>query len=140
MTDTEEGRSNRTITIVLLVVAATVLLFWDVYVATNDVKDDTISEFLRDLSYDFWILPYLLMGVMGHLFWNRDEGSSRTFRPQVLVGSSVLVGLRDVVNAFVALPTHPYAPLVTGLIGFTVGAMFWPQARKAVDSTEDTEE
>ena len=67
----EKTKSNRRTTAVLLSVFAGILLVWDIAVAHNEGKGDTISELLRDLSHRFWILPFMLMGVMGHLFWNK---------------------------------------------------------------------
>lgn len=122
----ENSAKLRKTTAALLVISAVGLLLWDIDVATNDVKDDTISELLRDISHRFWILPFMLMGVMGHLFWNRS-GRKKTFKPGLLIGASVLVGSRDLLNWAVELPTWPYANLVLGVLGFLAGALWWPQ-------------
>jgi len=68
---TEAEQRVRRITAILLGGSALGLLVWDVYVANNDLHNDTISEIVRDLSHRFYSLPFILMVVMGHLFWNQ---------------------------------------------------------------------
>lgn len=130
----QQARLLRSVTAGLLAVSASVLLVWDVYVGTNELSDDTISELLRDLSHDFYSLPFILMICMGHFFWNRPPTNmpSKEVRVRMfwfgVVGSSIAVILRDVVNAFVTLPVIDHANLVVGVVGFFVGAVLWPQA------------
>lgn len=125
-----QNRRDRTITIVLLSACALILLVWDVNVAFNEGKNDTISEFLRDVSTNVWVLPFLLMGVMGHLFWNRREGEDRNFRPEILLGSALFVVCIDLTRWATGL-TYPHnSDVLVGLIGFVVGAAFWPQGPK----------
>jgi hypothetical protein len=114
------------------------LLVWDVYVANNDLHNDTISELVRDLSHRFYSLPFILMIVMGHLFWNQPlskrlpvEKRLKTFWTKVVAPAGVVVA-RDLLNLVVALPTFDYANLLMGLIGFFVGALCWPQAMPEV--------
>jgi len=116
----------RKTTAALLGVFSTILLVWDVKVANNDVKEDTISELLRDVSHDFWVLPFALMGVMGHLFWNRP-GTKREIKFNYLVGAVVVVLARDMLGLVVQLPTFTSAPVVVGVLGFMLGAAWWPQ-------------
>ncbi len=116
----------RRLTAVLLVVFSLILLVWDINVAYNDVKDDTISELLRDLSYDRWVLPFALMGVMGHLIWNRP-GEDKPFHFKKLLAVTALVLLRDLINLTYPLPTFQFANLILGLLGFVGGAVWWPQ-------------
>ena len=124
----------RKITAIMLGSAALVLLIWDIWVANNEVANDTISEILRDLSHRFYSLPFILMIVMGHLFWNQpiEARASKEVRIKTFwiyaAGPSAVVILRDVVNLFVQLPTFAYANLVLAAAGFLVGAKFWPQA------------
>jgi cytochrome bd-type quinol oxidase subunit 2 len=108
----------RKTTAILLAVFTVVLLVWDIDVAHNDVKNDTISELLRDISHNFWTLPFVLMGIMGHLFWNR-QGKVRKLRFVV-----------------VTLPTWHYANLIVGTLGFLGGALWWPQLGPSDPSTD----
>jgi len=118
---------------VLLASAALTLLFWDVFVAYNDVAGDTISEIVRDLSHAWWSLPFVFGVITGHFFWNRpkDEMLPRDEHIKVfftrVVGLSSLVIGRDLLNLAHPLPAFPYANLVFVIAGFFVGARWWPQ-------------
>ena len=124
----DEARQLRQTTTILLILCSLILLAWDVKVATNEVKDDTISELLRDVSWDVWLLPFMLMGVMGHLFWNRP-GVHKETKHALLIGSCLVIGLRDIVWHVASLPPLPYANLACGAVGFVLGARWWPQLR-----------
>jgi hypothetical protein len=129
----------RKITAVLLVVFSTILLVWDIGVAYNDVRDDTISELLRDVSHNWWSLPFILMGVMGHLFWNRP-GTERHMKLGLLAGTTAAVVLRDLINLAYPLPTFPFANLCMALLGFVLGALWWPQLIPEDKQEEDSNE
>lgn len=127
--DVKRARGFRRLTVVFLSTSVLGLLIWDIYVANNDVKNDTISEVVRDVSHEFWVIPFALMAVMGHLFWNTATSAERRARLRfktlmALVGA---VGLRDLVNLQVDLPTFFATPLVVGIVGFLLGAWLWPQ-------------
>lgn len=117
-------------------------MVWDVKVAFNDVPGDTISELIRDLGHAWYSLPYIMGVVMGHLFWNRAPAEMREPKEHLRVfflyvgGSSALMLTRDVVNHFVGLPAFTYANLILVVIGFAVGATWWPQALPEEGETE----
>lgn len=123
----EKARKLRRLTSWFLGVCALFLGVWDVFVATNDVKGDTISELLRDISGQFVLLPFMLMGVMGHLFLNKAEDSSRKFRPQLLIFSCIFVGSRDLVWLVMGYPPIENLNLLAGAVGFALGGLWWPQ-------------
>lgn len=134
MVMSEQERRTRRVTAILLASASLVLLAWDIYVANNDLHNDTISEIVRDLSHRFYSLPFIVMICMGHFFWNQprekrlpDQERLRVFWTRV-APLSALVIVRDLVNLWVHLPSAPYANLAMAVAGFTVGAMYWPQA------------
>ena len=64
---------TRTITLVLMFVAAAGLIAWDVVVATNRTRDDTISEVTLGFAMRHPIATFaigLSLGIIfGHLFW-----------------------------------------------------------------------
>jgi hypothetical protein len=131
---TEQEQRVRRITAILLGSASLVLLVWDVYVANNDIHNDTISELVRDLSHRYYSLPFIVMIVMGHFFWNQpqekrlpDAERLKMFWSRVAGPSAALIA-RDVLNLLAPLPTFPYANLALAVVGFFVGAFFWPQA------------
>jgi len=127
---TEEQKAKaaklRKITAIALVVAAGLLLVWDIYVANNDVKGDTISELVRDLSHDYWSLPFILMGIMGHLFWNRQAETKVIHRKPLFITTGLVIA-RDLLNLVVPLPTFAYANLLMAALGFIGGVLWWPQ-------------
>lgn len=45
------------------------LIAWDIYVATNREKRDTISVVMLDTARKHPAIPFLLGVIMGHLFW-----------------------------------------------------------------------
>lgn len=118
----------------LLVTFASILLVWDIYVAHNTIADDTISELLRDVSYHWWSLPFILGIVMGHLFWNQPEGDRKSVGDRAkdfwwrVFPLGALMLTRDLVNLVWALPTFAYVNLIAFVGGFLVGARWWPQA------------
>ena len=129
----EKSAKLRKVTGALLASFALILLFWDVAVAFNDVRDDTISELLRDLSHRWYTLPYIMGVIMGHLFWNRAasemyEQKAHLLRFFIAVGGTTVIFLaRDIVGLFFVLPSWPQANLVLVVTGFLVGAVWWPQ-------------
>jgi hypothetical protein len=60
---------TKKITGALLLIAVAVLGIWDIIVATNSTKGDTISELVLDLAVGNPLLPFATGFVMGHLFW-----------------------------------------------------------------------
>jgi hypothetical protein len=126
----EKAAKLRKITAILLAVFTVILLVWDIDVANNDVRDDTVSELLRDISYNWWTLPFVLMGIMGHLFWNRP-GPNRGLQFWKLAIATALVAVRDLVNLAHPLSSSIYANLIVGVVGFFCGALWWPQLAPA---------
>lgn len=66
---------NKKTTIGILIGVAAILIGWDIYVAVNDEKGDTISEILLWASQRP-ILPFALGVLMGHLFWPQRRKSA----------------------------------------------------------------
>lgn len=133
-----ESKFVRSVTATFLVGCTAFLVVWDALVANNEVKNDTISEIVRDVSWDVWLLPFVVMGVCGHLFWNR-AGSTKPFRPRLLVGACAIVGARDVLWWAAGWPPIPNANLVVGLVGLILGALWWPQLRPEGQRGEQAE-
>lgn len=116
-------------TVVLVVVAMAALIGWDIYVATNDVRGDTISEiFLFTASTH----PSLVMAfgvLIGHLTWPREDPIFwRKPHTAILLGSSICVLLA--VEMFVSIMVLPIAPL---LVGIPLGHWLWPQKSRVMD-------
>lgn len=60
---------TKKVTIGILIVAAAVLIAWDVYVAANPTPGDTISEITLGFAMRHPVLPFVVGVVCGHLFW-----------------------------------------------------------------------
>jgi len=129
----EKALGLRRITSAFLVIFFSVGALWDVYVAHNDVEGDTISEIFRDLSHAWYSIPFVFGIVVGHLFWNQpaEQRKSKEERRRiffsVVVPATVAVLLRDLANQSVEMPGFDYANLVALVVGFFVGARYWPQ-------------
>jgi hypothetical protein len=69
--------NTRHVTVGLLAVCFVVLVAWDLYVAFNGTRGDTISELVRDAGKAAPILPFalgLIVGTLaGHFFWALRE-------------------------------------------------------------------
>lgn len=90
------------ITKVVMIVGVAAWILWDLVVATNRQKGDTISEITLAVSMLTPVLPFAVGFLAGHLF-----GAADWIRPAV---------------AFVKL--HPIVPFVVGL---GAGMFFWSQ-------------
>jgi hypothetical protein len=130
----EKANPIRRATAIMLAFCAISLGIWDVLVARNALENDTISEIVRDISHDFYVLPFALMAVMGHFFVNRK--TAEEIKPERfwwLVGACLLVLARDCLNQVVPLPTFHYANISLGAVGFALGVLWWPQGPQVVD-------
>lgn len=111
----------------ILIFPLAVWLVWDVFVATNEVKDDTISEITRDLSHYLYVVPYALGGIMGHFFLNKkDLGEGRPNRFKTWLGTVLFV---FVLSFF--LPNLHYMNTAMLIAGFVIGAFLWPQGPRS---------
>jgi len=60
---------TKTVTILVCVGTAAGLIAWDLYVGTNNIKGDTISEVIWSVASQHPLVPFLCGLVAGHLFW-----------------------------------------------------------------------
>lgn len=109
----------------LLIALSTLgIIGYDIWVAVEPTDDDTISEILRGLSYDWGIVPFLWGILTGHLFikksWTGYKFKS-WWRYIYLSASAIGVGA---VSYFDLFSIHPTVWLGLGAIA---GWMFWPQ-------------
>lgn len=108
------------ITVSLIIITASVLVVWDIAVAINDVKYDTISRIIQGWSFAFPAIP-LIWGILGgHWFWSRDVGIFDEYSFYVL---GVIFLLSLIFNPYLAklLPTPVWCA-----IGFVLGHLLWP--------------
>ena len=57
-------------TAVVAIVA--VIVVWDIYLASDEVDKNTISELVRDVSDDSPMIPFALGVLIGHWFWDNN--------------------------------------------------------------------
>ena len=60
---------TKTVTIAICVGTTIALVAWDLYVGTNSITGDTISEVFWSVASQHPVVPFLFGLVMGHLFW-----------------------------------------------------------------------
>jgi hypothetical protein len=108
-------------TIGILAVALAGLIGWDLYVATNMVKGDTISEVVLGWSRKVWTLPLIVGIACGHLFWPLPRPRPIWVAIGVLAGCGIVAIVLDIVGHPPVMPAIPFA------IGGTIGHFIWGQ-------------
>lgn len=114
---------KRQVTKWLMVIAAVVLLAWDVVVATTPPKGDTMSEILMGWAWRCSTLPFLWGVATGHLFWTVDILVYKWERIAALWGLGFVVFGVD----WYVTNVPPLWPLLAGLVA---GRLLWPQAHR----------
>lgn len=135
--DARKEAPKRCVTITRIVIFAALVLMigWDLVVASNQWRGDTISELtlwtvLRSLT-----VPLLLGYICGHLTW---PGKHRLQARMVLTVGGIVIGLTlsfDVLT-WCKITTWDWLmfvrawPPITFLPGYVFGHLFWPQVRQ----------
>jgi len=109
----------------VMLVAAVVVLGWDVYVTVNDVKGDTISELLRTWAWKWPTIPFVCGVVLGHLFWNVDRLINKWRKIYVLWGVCASILAVDI------LWVENVAPVLPAVLGVVIGHWLWPQPKSS---------
>jgi hypothetical protein len=53
-----------------ILIAVTIgLIVWDIFMATNPIQGDTISEIVLNFAFSNPSIPFAFGCLMGHLFW-----------------------------------------------------------------------
>lgn len=115
---------TKIITIVLLIVTLTLWLVWDVFVATNEAKGDTISELTLYASYLAPFIPAAWGIICGHLFWPMKEITYKWPRIYVMWGYGSAFGAACI---FGAVPGNMVSVPILFLSHFLIGHFMWPQ-------------
>jgi hypothetical protein len=113
-------------TLGLIVVASCVLIGWDIVVATNAERGDTISELLLAAASSHPSLAFAWGGLTGHLFWPR-ENPLFWRKPHTAWLLGVLAVALLAAEFIVSLKVLPIGPL---LVGISLGHWLWPQKPK----------
>jgi hypothetical protein len=122
---------KRSITTWILIAVGLILLVWDIIVAANTIRGDTISEITRDTSYRVWFIPWAIGGIAGHLFWHKDSAEKWNV-PAMVISSLILVGVN-----LIALNNEwtigSWLPISVFAAGIVAGHVWWPQRAKTLN-------
>jgi len=113
-------------TLGIIVVASCILIGWDIVVATNAEKGDTISELVLGAASKHPSLAFAWGGLTGHLFWPRKEPIFWR-KPHTAFLLGTLAAAMLAIEFFVTLKVLPIGPL---LVGIALGHWLWPQKSK----------
>lgn len=113
------------VTVALLIAATAALIGWDIYVASNGVRGDTISEIILATSRQIWTLPLALGIVVGHLMWPTTTPRSGWASASILMAVGAIGIMLDVIGHPQVMPAVPFA------IGALIGHFGWGQRETA---------
>jgi hypothetical protein len=120
--ENDVNRSTK-VTIALVAVATVGLVGWDINVAANDVRGDTISEVALGTAYKHPSLG-LAWGILtGHLAWPRERPLFWR-KPWTAILAGALVLLLVGAESWFSMGIAPILPLLPGIL---LGHWLWPQ-------------
>lgn len=120
----------RHVTMLIIVLVALFLAFYDVIPFKDPGRGDTISEIILFWALRCFSLPYTFGVLAGHFFIPRDGGKPR---PIVLITLLALIIVLDVVTRVCnigQLLDAQKIPFIAFAVGVPIGPLFWPQQRK----------
>ena len=106
-----------------------VLVFWDIYLALDGAPGNTWSEVTREASSSSPLLPWVLGGLLGHLFHHRDDLSpvgGEDGGPVLMAVLTVTVGLAG----WLGLRLDGWLFTSVAMAGLCAGYLFMPKARR----------
>lgn len=110
----------------ILAILALVIVV-DLFLAFNNIKEDTISEVLQNWAYSrFFVITWAWGVLAGHLFLTRATPIFNSPNPiVVLLGLTTIILLAGLLNkTIVALPMQ----VVLLILGAVAGYLLWPQS------------
>jgi len=117
----------KTVTACLIILATIGLIGWDVYVAWNDLKGDTISEITMGWAMHKPFIPFITGIIIGHLL---VPGTIKSWKEKLI---KQLIMWPIVVGVFIwdlMTPPIPFLmahPWVMFLAGAPLGIFLWKQ-------------
>ena len=103
-----------------------IIIVVDLYLAFNNIEDDTISQVLQNWAYKRFPVITWAWGVLaGHLFLNRADPLFNSPNPiVVLVGLTAAIFLLGFFNTTIlVLPVQ----VILLILGVLAGYLLWPQ-------------
>ena len=101
-------------------------IIWDIFLATDQVGENTISEIIKYTSYFAPSLAVLLGYLFGHLFMNRPIKAIPYFKfktSMIILGVLILIAF--IISMFIIIQ-----PWIYFIISFPLGGIFWTQRRE----------
>lgn len=116
----------RTVTKIIIIVVAAVLIIWDIIAAAKFGSAATESNVILSWATRHFTVPYAWGVLGGHFFWPREQALNNMRGVdsllKVMLPSTAALILADI---FIEPPTWavPLAPV----LGYFIGHFFWPQ-------------
>ena len=118
---------TKMITSIILIITLAFWVIWDIYVAHNAVKGDTISEITLATSY---IAPFIAAAwgvIMGHLFWPMKEITNKW---QKMIALGIWGAILLTLTLFQIIPGNMATVPILFISHFVLGHFLWPQKIK----------
>ena len=115
---------TKIITSVILIATLALWLVWDIVVATNAPKGDTISEITLAVSYVAPVIPATWGVICGHLFWPMKTITHKWAKIYVMWGWGAFFTMLCVLGA---VPGTMVSVPIIFLAHFVLGHYLWPQ-------------
>lgn len=106
----------------VILVVATIVIAYDVIVATNAARGDTISEVTLAWGHEWATLPFLWGMLLGHLFAPRNFRIDYKWERLGILWCLVIISM--ILDFF---DWYDVYPLIPSGIGLVAGAFLWPQ-------------
>ena len=120
------------VTIAMMIFVTVVVIGWDIFVATNQVAGDTVSELQIWAGQRFLLLPHAWGTLMGHFWlpWKEDRFTWQV-KMIILSSSGLLFLLFDIVSWFNPNPVHAFLgrwPIIVFAFSVVYGGFVCSQA------------
>jgi len=117
----------KTVTACIIILATIGLIGWDVYVAWNDLKGDTISEITMGWAIHKPFIPFITGVIIGHLFVPGKLKSWKEKLVKQLILWPIVIGILiwDLMTPpILLLESYPWIMFV---VGVPLGIFLWKQ-------------
>lgn len=102
------------------------LIAWDIYLATDRVRRNTISERIRRYARKTWLIPASCGVLLGHWFHPFEDGGLVRMKPVETITALCFVGLTFLAIPFFIQRRPRWGMIVSAAVGTLAGIFFWP--------------
>lgn len=108
-----------------LLISGIIWLVYDIIMAANGKKGDTISEVTLFYSFKNSFIPFAVGYLAGHLFWPRKKEELNIF---ISIGLGIVLGI---ITFFInRLSGISFYPIIWMTVGIPLGHFIWWQEIK----------